>query len=259
MAGFMAFGGQTAQAATPSCGDTLTSNVTFKSDLDCSSLTGSAAAPVAALTVGADNVTINLNGHSITGPDSVIGICPAFFSSTTNRIIGILVDGFDHTNILNGAVNDFEFGIMVKNASDVSIRNIETDNNAFNGVNAGDADGVLPSAVGGVHNLVLNRVNIHDTHNDGMAVSQGSHATVMNGWIVDNCASGAFVWPKSLFGTVPADRGGHADFKNNQITGNFRSAINYWGVNSGDTPQPGLLGACRTFGVSPLFSTTVIF
>ena len=192
---------------------------------------------------GSEKLNLTVNGHSITGPDSVIGICPAFFSSTTNRTIGILVDGFDHTNILNGAVNDFEFGIMVKNASDVSIRNIETDNNAFNGVNAGDADGVLPSAVGGVHNLVLNRVNIHDTHNDGMAVSQGSHATVMNGWIVDNCASGAFVWPKSLFGTVPADRGGHADFKNNQITGNFRSAINYWGVNSGDTPQPGLLAA----------------
>ena len=46
---------------TVSCGQTLTKSVTLTADLQCSGLVG--------LILGAPKVTLNLNGHSIYGPD----------------------------------------------------------------------------------------------------------------------------------------------------------------------------------------------
>lgn len=186
----------------PVCKSTVTSDVILTGDLDCSGNSGTDVA----LTVGADDITINLNGHSIIGPDSVSGKCPAFFADTTNRTIGILVDGFDNTIILNGVVRDFERGIRVKDATGVEIKGIEAYNNAFSAARFRENVDVT-----------LNNVNFHDNLNDAMGVNPGSHVTMMNSSVVDNCASGIFVFLASF------------DVKNSSFVGNFRAAINLWG------------------------------
>ena len=48
-----------ASAASPSCDTTVTTNVKLTSDLNCSGEMG--------LTIGKKNITINLNGHTISG------------------------------------------------------------------------------------------------------------------------------------------------------------------------------------------------
>ncbi len=158
------------------------------------------------------------------------GPCPAFFSSTPNRTLGIRVDGFDNIRILNGRITGFEYGIIVKNATGVRINNIEADNNAFNALSVGDFDAVLSTALGGVPDLVVNRVNFHDNRNDAIGVSATSSLAMLNSHVVDNCASGIFVAPRST-GGFPADASpANADIKHSSFVDNFRSAVNFWGA-----------------------------
>ena len=49
-----------ADAATVSCGSVITTSTTLTTDLTCG--------PGDALTIGADNVTLDLGGHTVTGP-----------------------------------------------------------------------------------------------------------------------------------------------------------------------------------------------
>jgi hypothetical protein len=188
------------RAATPSCGDTLTSDTTFDSDLDCSGI----AANTAALTVGASNITINLKGYKIIGPGTATG-CPSF-SGDSDGTRGIVVEGFNNVTILNGAITGFERGIRVKDAVDIYIKNIEAYGNAFSAVRVRENAEVM-----------LNRVYFHDNLNDAMGVSSGSQITVRNSRFKDNCASGIFV-----------NATARADIKHCSFIGNYRSAVNFW-------------------------------
>ncbi len=158
------------------------------------------------------------------------GTCPAFFGSTTNRTVGIRVDGFDNINILDGVITGFEYGIIVKSAAGVGIKDIEANNNGFNALSVGDFDGVLPSAGGGVPDLVLNRAYFHDNRNDAIGVSATSSLSILNSRIEDNCASGLFAAPRTS-GGFPSDAPlANVDIKHSSFVGNFRSAVNYWGA-----------------------------
>ena len=58
-AGAMALGGGRALASHVSCGDTITADTTLDSDLlDC---------PNNGIVIGADDVTLDLNGHTVAG------------------------------------------------------------------------------------------------------------------------------------------------------------------------------------------------
>lgn len=216
--------------AQPSCGETITKNVKLTGDLDCSLSSGTDVA----LTVGDDNITINLGGYAILGPKSLgdvgVGACPAFFSSTPNRTIGILVDGWNNTKILNGAVNDFEYGIIVKNAEGVRINNIYAVNNLFNALSVGDFDGLVASPLGGVPDLDVNGVYFQDTRNDHIGVSADSSMSLLNSHLTDGCASGIFAAPLSTGGFPPGTPLANAEIKNSWIVDNFRSAVNFWGA-----------------------------
>jgi len=53
---------QTAPLATsPSCGQVVTTNVVLTANLVCNETDG--------IIIGADSITVDLNGHTITGPD----------------------------------------------------------------------------------------------------------------------------------------------------------------------------------------------
>lgn len=80
------------------CGATILEDLTLDHDLAC---TG------AGLTVGADDIDVNLNGHTISGLGAGVGIRVA------NRS-GVKVHG--------GTVRDFETGIMVANSSNVTVK-----------------------------------------------------------------------------------------------------------------------------------------
>ena len=92
VAGLMGFGASEAPASHVSCGDTITADTTLDSDLDCGDLSGGAPP---ALTIGADSVTLDLNGHMVTA------------SCTSDCGGTVVIDdsgGYDRVRILNGRI-----------------------------------------------------------------------------------------------------------------------------------------------------------
>jgi parallel beta-helix repeat protein len=77
------------------CGDTVTSSVVLHADL-----TG---CPDYGLKVGADGVTVDLNGHRIQGDGIPFGDVPD---------VGVLSEGFDRVTIENGTVRGFDIGVL---------------------------------------------------------------------------------------------------------------------------------------------------
>jgi parallel beta-helix repeat protein len=106
-------------ATTVSCGQTLTASTTLTRDLvDCQG---------SGLLVGADNITIDLNGHTIDG------------TSAPKPGTGAIVTKGRHTNVTikNGTVTDFYFsGVVLSGRGDV-VRKV-TVRNIGSGCKAGD-------------------------------------------------------------------------------------------------------------------------
>lgn len=99
-----------ALAAPVGCGAVLTSNTTLQNDLSCSG-------PGAALVIGADNITVNLNGHTLTGDGTGVGIDNS--------------GGFAHVTIKNGTIAGFGEGIRAEGANGLRISGIQV--NGANG------------------------------------------------------------------------------------------------------------------------------
>jgi len=87
-----------AASANDLCGTTIVTDLTLDQDLACAGN---------GLVVGADNITIDLNGHTIAGPGTAIGIRIALRTGVTVR---------------GGTVRHFETGIMVANSSNVTVK-----------------------------------------------------------------------------------------------------------------------------------------
>jgi parallel beta-helix repeat protein len=90
--------------ASDLCGSTIVTDVTLDQDLTC---TGNG------LTVGADGIKINLNGHTITGPGSAIAL-----------VRGISLNQRSSVSIQGGTIRNFESGIFVANSSEITIKEI---------------------------------------------------------------------------------------------------------------------------------------
>ena len=96
---FLLLGSSSATAATPSCGDTITHDTTLTADLtNC---------PGDGLDIGADNIILNLNGHTIDGTVTQPLVC----GQTPPDAEGVRVGGFDGVTIKNGTIQHFSIGI----------------------------------------------------------------------------------------------------------------------------------------------------
>jgi cysteine-rich repeat protein/parallel beta-helix repeat protein len=91
-----------------SCGSNILHDVTFSSDLSC---TGAVA-----LTIAADNLTIDMAGYSLTGPGSGIGIN---------------ISDKEGVNIINANVINFSTGIYVDPSSGINLTGNNITNNSI--------------------------------------------------------------------------------------------------------------------------------
>lgn len=91
-----------AKASTPVCGEVITQSTTFTSSLtNCS----------AGLVVGADSITVDLNGYALAG-------------SRTPGSVGIDVSGRSGVTIRNGVVRGFDTGVRVFDVSGSTVRSL---------------------------------------------------------------------------------------------------------------------------------------
>jgi parallel beta-helix repeat protein len=109
-------------APQPSCGATITADTKLHSDLvNC---------PNNGLVIGADNVTLDLNGHVIDGDDAEFTDCPP------DEPCDLGIVDFDHhgVTIKGGRVSEFTFGALVVGATHSRLTRLVLSNNLFSGL-----------------------------------------------------------------------------------------------------------------------------
>lgn len=109
VSGLIALSAGPANASHVSCGDVITKNTKLDSDLACPVIS-------VGLTIGADNVTLDLGGHRISGFEP-----------------GVVNEGFDGVTIKNGAIDTIQQPILLRDADRNRIDRIEGGQAPFGG------------------------------------------------------------------------------------------------------------------------------
>jgi parallel beta-helix repeat protein len=154
-AGLIAFGASQASASHVGCGDTITADTTLDSDLlDC---------PNNGIVIGADDITLDLNGHLIDGDGTEFAGC----GKEEICDVGVFNDGHDGVTVRHGSVREFGSGVFVGTSEAGKVRHnrvgdISSSRNLFFGF-------VL---VGSARSLVRNSSGHHNVapEGDGMGL-----------------------------------------------------------------------------------------
>jgi Periplasmic copper-binding protein (NosD) len=148
-----------AQAAVAlKCGATITRSVTLSQNIDCTHDSADDG-----VTIGAADVTINLNGHKILGPGDL------------KDTGGIVDNGHDNLTITGGTISNFWYGVTVSGTSitevtGLRIRNATITENTLGDQNYGVSGTDLSRAV--MTGLTINGANI------GIQLTDSQHSTV---------------------------------------------------------------------------------
>jgi hypothetical protein len=107
-------GASPAQAATVTCGQTITVNTTVDNDLTCPSGNG--------LVIGANGITLDLNGHTIAGSENI----------GTGGGVGIVISGRTGATVRNGTVTGFKgVGVSLSGSSGVLLSDLDVSAQPF--------------------------------------------------------------------------------------------------------------------------------
>jgi parallel beta-helix repeat protein len=101
VAGVIALSGGRALASHVGCGEVITTDTTLDSDLvDC---------PNNGIVIGADNITLDLNGHLIDGDGTEASGCDP---NAEVCDAGLVDDGHDGVTVMHGRVREFAVGVL---------------------------------------------------------------------------------------------------------------------------------------------------
>ncbi len=145
-------------AARVTCGETITENTTLVADVG--------PCPGDGIIIGADNITLNLNGHTVSGTPG-----PGDGFAAGIRIVdrtGVTVTGQPGQSGRRGTVTGFDGGIAVYRGSGHTIQNLEVRDNIGPDradVELGDGIGLFNSA----NNRVIDNLVAHNGFYDGIA------------------------------------------------------------------------------------------
>jgi parallel beta-helix repeat protein len=146
-----ALGASQASADHVGCGDVITADTTLDGDLlDC---------PNNGLVIGADDITLDLNGHRIDGDGTEFAGC----GKDEFCDVGVLNRGHDGITVRDGSVRQFAVGVFVLRARDNRLRKLATVEDMFNGIL------LIRSAHGLIHRSTASR-NGRTTDFPGLAM-----------------------------------------------------------------------------------------
>jgi len=115
-------GGHAALAGPLSCGDTITVDTVLAADLrDC---------PSNGIVIGADDITLDLNGHTIDGDNALVDSCP----EDEFCDVGVANDGHDGVTITGGDIREFAFGVFVFAARGNDLSDLSAAEHVFGGI-----------------------------------------------------------------------------------------------------------------------------
>lgn len=124
----MTLGPGTALATHLSCGDTITADTTLDGDLvNC---------PNNGIVIGADDITLDLNGHQIDGNGTQFAACRPRRELCD---VGVANDGHDGVTVRGGSVSEFDIGVLVGGARHNRVLGISSSRNRLFGIVLGGA------------------------------------------------------------------------------------------------------------------------
>jgi parallel beta-helix repeat protein len=110
--------GKAAAVQQPSCGDTITADTTLHRSLfNC---------PSNGIVVGADDVTLDLNYHTIDGDGTAVADCDTLKERCD---VGVDIEGHDGVTVVNGSVREFEDGVVARTARHTRLLGISSSSN----------------------------------------------------------------------------------------------------------------------------------
>jgi parallel beta-helix repeat protein len=175
----MALSRADAAAKQLSCGDTITTDTTLENDLlDC---------PNNGVVIGADGITLDLNGHRIDGDGTEFAGCDPNAEVCDS---GIVDDGHDGITVKHGRVREFGVGVLVGTSSAGKVRHnrlldVSSSKNLFFGIV------VASSAQSVVREGSFNH-NI-PPEGDGIGLFASDHITIAGNSIRDNPGPGIHI------------------------------------------------------------------
>jgi nitrous oxidase accessory protein NosD len=149
-------------AVSPSCGQVITQNVILTSNLNCADSDG--------LIVGASDIVIDLNGHTISGPD--VGS-----EEKTSSKVGIMIPNMNNVVVQDGTIQGFQAGILMTGSQNVEIKGVVSKDNQIGAFSTG-------ASIVNAHLSILMNNQI------GFAGHSTQQATIENNIIFQNTMAG---------------------------------------------------------------------
>ncbi|HEY6888340.1 MAG TPA: NosD domain-containing protein [Solirubrobacter sp.] len=227
----IALGAPPAQAAGPTCGSVVMRSTTLRADLtNC---------PDDGLVIGADNLILDLGGHTIDG----IG--------TTEESAGVRLAGHHGVTIQGGTVREFDYGVKLDGADGNTVLGVTATRNFERGVQLQEgSDGnrvafvvATGNGLAGIvvflsdRNVIAHATGSHNTFNgltvagsSGTRVSDSTFAGNTTGIGLVNGSSASVVAGNVVSGNAEAALAIESD--DNVITRN-RVEHNGWGISFG--------------------------
>jgi large repetitive protein len=213
----------------PGCGDTITVDTKLTRNLvNC---------PNNGVIIGADNITLDLNGHVIDGDDAEFTDCPP------DQACDIGVVDFDHrgATIEGGTVREFTFGVLVVGGSDSRFARLDLSHHFFSGLLLAEtSDSVVDGITASDNGLTTDQAGVDIFDSDHLALTRN---TVFGngdiGFFVSGLDDGRFE-ENSLAGNLEGETGILLDHGNRNVPATTasretRTASSYPGTG---TPSP---------------------
>jgi parallel beta-helix repeat protein len=192
VASFTVLGSSPALASHVSCGDTITTDTMLDSDLlNC---------PNTGIVIGADNITLDLNGHTIDGDGKLQEDCAEICDT------GVVNDGHSRVTIQGGSVRDFAVGAFVLGASSNRLRRLSASRNLFVGLlvvestatqveqNSASDNGRTTNGTGIVvfasHDNRIERNMVSRNGDEGMFIGESDNNRIVRNLVADNVFAG---------------------------------------------------------------------
>jgi parallel beta-helix repeat protein len=232
------------------CGDTITQDTTLDSDLiDC---------PGDGIVIGADNITLDLNGHTIDG-DGNGSFCEAGVVNGEDPFRCVQHDGgHDGVVIRDGVVREFGIGVSFGDASRNVVRSVSVGASGFRGIliSGESAENIV------THNVVVAGdfdygVDVFEAGPDNQ-VRQNSVSGNLAGIALSGFAGGTEIKQNSIFanasGIFLSDSFGDTTIRANFVSDN---SVGIWLLDARHTRIEGNR-VVRSGGVTDLVHTNVI-
>jgi parallel beta-helix repeat protein len=189
-------------AISPSCGQVITQNVILTSNLNCAESDG--------LIVGASDIVVDLNGHTISGPD-------VDSDTQTSSKVGIMIPNMNNVVVQDGTIEGFQAGILMTGSQNVEVKGIVAKNNQIGLFSTG------ASIVNAHLSIIMN-------NQIGIAGHSTQQSTIENNILFQNTLAGVTLVNSdnsviTLNSITESGNGLYIDNQSNQNNVNFNNVL----------------------------------